>query len=186
MPGTESGGGLLGAQVYLLPGDLTLRRHQGCLLTPCLGEALSPTSVRWPCHVSFASHSSPCPGKPWCVFLVELGLHRVSEAGPAPGQASLSLNRSSVLGNQARPLSARDPGAQRGHGACSGSPAAGGGQTQVGLGAAAHPEAGHEEQLEQLGGPGVVPGQLACSSAWTVASPPLGLGVGQGAPADAG
>ena len=47
-------------------------------------------------------------------------------------------------------------------------------------------EAGHEEQLEQLGGPGVVPGQLARSSAWTVASPPLGLGVGQGAPADAG
>ena len=34
VPGTESGGGLLGAQVYLLPGDLTLRRHQGCLLTP--------------------------------------------------------------------------------------------------------------------------------------------------------
>lgn len=62
-----------------------------------------------------------------------------------------------------------------------GSPAVGGGQTQVGLGAAAQTgEGGHEEQLERLGGPGVVPGQLARGSARTVASPPLGLGVERG------
>lgn len=66
-------------------------------------EALSPASVSWPCHVSFASHSLPCPGGPWCVFSVELGSRCLAEAGPAPGQASLSPNRSSVLGEQARP-----------------------------------------------------------------------------------
>lgn len=33
---------------------------------------------------------------------------------------------------------------------------------------------------ERLGGPGVVPGQLACGSAWAVASPALGLGAAVG------
>ena len=60
----------------------------------------------------------------------------------------------------------------RGRGACSGSPQCGEGRPRLVLVLLLRPGDGREERL---GGPGVVPGQLAHGSAWAVASLPLGL-----------